>query len=163
MQFCLIPGSKSASHSCVTGGSQTGRLVEPGFLSCCQVAATSCWLIASASPSCWNSLFLLIPLATSLSGICSRCERGCCRLAELCCGLIIPMKCISICVGHLPPFCHLTRLRPDTQTSFWEGRRGPKLTSGLYGTWFYTCLSIQCFSNFGVLTYHLGFLLKCRF
>lgn len=42
----LIPGSQSASHSRVTGGSQTGRLVEPGFLSCCQGAATPCWLTA---------------------------------------------------------------------------------------------------------------------
>lgn len=78
MQFGLIPGSKSASHSYETGGSQTGRLVELGFLSCCQEAAASCWLIATASPSCWTSLFLLIPLAMNLSGICSCCEQGCC-------------------------------------------------------------------------------------
>ena len=77
MEFGPLAGRKSASHSYVTGGSQTGRLVGPGFLSCCQGAVASCWLIATASPSRSKSLFLLIPLAMNLSGICSCCEQGC--------------------------------------------------------------------------------------
>lgn len=118
MPFCLLPGSKSASHSYVTGGSQTGRLVEPGFLSCCQGAAASCWLKATASPSHWNSL-LLIPLATDLSGICSCCEQGCCSWRSS------AVVCLS--QGNGSPsvwgICHLTCLRPNTQTSLRESRK----------------------------------------
>ena len=132
MQICLKRGSKSASHSYVTGGSQTGRLVELGILSCCQRATASYWLIATAAPSGWKSLFLLIPLAVNLSGICSCWEQGCCRLAELCCGLLIPTTCVSICVGHLPAFCRLTCLRPDTQISLREGSKGAQNEPPLY-------------------------------
>lgn len=116
--ICLLPGSKFISHSCVAGGSQTVGWRELGFLSCCQGAAASCWLMATASPSHWESLLLLIPLATDLSGFAPAVSEA------VAVGLLIPGKWSSICVRHLPAFCHLTCLRPNAQTSL--GKAGKK-------------------------------------
>lgn len=163
MQICLIPGSKSASHSSVTGGSQTGRLVEPGFLSCCQGATASYWLIATASPSCWKSFFLLIPLTMNLSGICSCCEQGCCGLAELCCGLLSQWSVFPSVWGICLHSVIWLVLDQTLRLPLGKAEEKPELTSGLYGTRFYLFLSIQCFSNFNALINCLGISLKCRF
>lgn len=120
------PGSKSVSHSYVTGGSQTGYL---GFLSCCQGPVATCWLIVTASLSHWDSLLLSAVQSTNLVALHSCCEQGCCWLAGLRCGLWIPRQCTSICMGHLPSFCHLTCVQPDVQTSLRESRKETRIPS----------------------------------